>query len=146
MIEKCFIIKNIHFLNNNGVQCSDLLAEIIILSVLKLHIIVISSHEKCLQMILLQYTAVIHAEIWGLCWSSHFLAWRVSTDNMWGEWNKLSDSDQAQIMLSLMFRDSESAQQIIVLALFHTSCKSIKNFKNVYLYNDFYLLGIELGV
>ena len=63
VIEKCFIMKDIHFLNNDGMQCSDLLAEAIVLPAPGLHVTVVSPHEEYLQVILSQHAAVIHAEI-----------------------------------------------------------------------------------
>ena len=63
VIEKHFIMKDVHFLNNDGMQCLDLLAEVIVLPALRLHITVVSPHEECFQMILPQYAAVIHAKI-----------------------------------------------------------------------------------
>ena len=63
MIEKCFIIKDIHFLNNDNVQCLNFLTEVIVLSASEFHITIISSYEKCLQIILPQYAAVIYVKI-----------------------------------------------------------------------------------
>ena len=64
---------------------------------------------------------------------------------MWGEWNKLPDSGQAQTVLSLMFRGGESAQQIIVLALLCVLGEGAEDLKNVHLYDDLCPLRIELG-
>ena len=63
VIEKHFTMKDIHFLDNDGVQCSDLLAEPIVLSAPGLHVTMVSPHEEHLQAILPQHAAVIHAKI-----------------------------------------------------------------------------------